>query len=148
MVPEDRVCVRETRYEEGVDTTDLDNAWCTVALGKGLGGPEHIGEFAPLLDLLQAEIITTRDVVEAGWLPRQRQVGITGRSVAPALYLAFGVRGDFNHMVGIQRAGTVVAVNSNRRASIFRQADIGVVAEWQAILPALVEELRRHMGAR
>ena len=73
-------------------------------------------------------------------------MGITGRSVAPALYIGVGVRGDFNHMVGIQRAGTVVAINNNRRANIFRQADIGVVGDWQAIVPALIAQLKKEMG--
>ena len=98
------------------------------------------------MKLLNAEIICTRDVVEVGWLPRQRQVGISGRSIGPTLYIGVGVRGDFNHMVGIQRAGTVVAVNNNPRASIFRQVDVGVVADWRVAVPLLVEELEKEMG--
>ena len=131
--------------EKDVDVADLDNAWCILGVGMGMGGADHLAELDPLIELMGAEIICTRDVVDAGWLPRQRQVGITGRSVGPALYISIGVRGDVNHTVGVQRAGTMVAINSNRRASIFRQADIGVVAEWQAVLPALIAELKKEI---
>ena len=78
----------------------------------------------------------------------QRQVGLTGRSIAPRIYVGIGVRGDFNHAVGIQHAGTVLAVNNDRRAAFFRgQSDIGVMADWQEFVPALVEELRRHRNS-
>ncbi len=140
------VRVLESTPEESVDVADLDNAWCLVAVGKGVGGPEHIPALDPLVQALDAQIVCTRDVVEAGWLPKQRQVGLTGRSLRPALYIGVGVRGDFNHVVGIQRAGTVVAINNNRRSPIFRHADIGVVADWQDVVPALVDELRHQLG--
>ena len=107
----------------------------------GVGSEADISRLQPLADALSAELICTRDVVEAGWMPRQRQVGLTGRSVAPALYIGVGVRGDFNHTVGIQRAGTVVVVNSNRRAQFFRACDLGVIADWNEFVPALVAEL-------
>jgi electron transfer flavoprotein alpha subunit len=140
------VRVMELRQEESVDVGDLENAWAVVAVGMGLGGAENLPVLDPLLQILDAEVVCTRDVVEAGWLPRQRQVGITGRSVAPALYIGVGVRGDFYHTVGFQRAGTVVAINNNRRATIFRQSDIGVVGNWQAIVPALIAQLKKEMS--
>ena len=139
------VRVLESTPEESVDVADLDNAWCLVAVGKGIGGPEHIPALDPLVQALDAQIVCTRDVVEAGWLPKQRQVGLTGRSLRPALYIGVGVRGDFNHVVGIQRAGTVVAINNNRRSPIFRHADIGVVADWQDAVPVLVETLKQEL---
>ncbi len=127
------------------DAAALDKARAVVCVGMGVGGPEHISELEELRALLGADLICTRDVVEAGWMPRQRQVGLTGRSIAPRLYVGVGVRGDFNHAVGIQRAGTVLAVNNDRRAAFFRgQSDIGVMADWREFVPALVEELRRH----
>ena len=73
-----------------------------------MGGPEHIADLDPLKEVLGAEYACTRDLVDAGWLPKQLQVGLTGRYIAPDLYIAVGVRGDFNHIVGFQRAGTVV----------------------------------------
>ena len=125
--------------EEGVA---IENAWCVVAVGMGVGDKERIADLKPLADHLGAELVCTRDVVEAGWMPHQRQVGLTGRSVAPALYIGVGVRGDFNHTVGIQRAGTVVAINNNKRAQFFRACDIGVIAEWSEFLPALLRALQ------
>jgi len=84
--------------------------------------------------------------VDAGWMTRQRQVGLTGRSVAPALYIGVGVRGDFNHTVGIQRAGTVVVVNNNKRAQFFRTCDLGIIADWTEFVPLLVEEIKARVG--
>ena len=129
------------------DAATLDKARVVVCVGMGIGGPERISELEELRTLLDADLICTRDVVEAGWMPRQRQVGLTGRSIAPRLYVGIGVRGDFNHSVGIQRAGTVLAVNNDRRAAFFRgQSDVGVMADWQEFVPAFVEELRRHLN--
>ncbi len=135
----------EFRAAPDDDAASLDKARVVVCVGMGVGGPERISELDELRATLGADLICTRDVVEAGWMPRQRQVGLTGRSIAPRLYVGIGVRGDFNHAVGIQRAGTVLAVNSDRRAAFFRgQADVGVLADWQEFIPAFVEELRRH----
>jgi len=135
----------EFRAAPDDDAASLDKARAVVCIGMGVGGPENIRELVDLRTLLGADFICTRDVVEAGWMPRQRQVGLTGRSIAPRLYVGIGVRGDFNHAVGIQRAGTVLVVNNDRRAAFLRgQADVGVLADWQEFVPALVEELRRH----
>ena len=112
----------------------------------GVGGPERIPELDDLRGLLEAQYVCSRDVADAGWLPKQLQVGLTGRSIAPDLYVGIGVRGDFNHTVGIRRAGTVVVVNNNRRATFFREADIGVVADWRDFVPAFVRELRSALG--
>ena len=141
------VRVIETQREGSADAAELDNAWAIVSVGKGMEGPENIPALGPLLKVLGAVLGCTRDVADEGWLPKQRQVGLTGRSVAPDLYVAVGVRGDFNHTVGIQRAGTVVGINTNKRAAIFRQADIGVVDDWRNIVPALVAELQRQGAA-
>ena len=143
--PSDGLTRVEFRAAPDDDAAALDKAYAVVCIGMGVGGPDHIGELDELRTLLGADLICTRDVVEAGWMPRQRQVGLTGRSIAPRLYVGIGVRGDFNHAVGIQRAGTVLAVNNDRRAAFFRgQADIGIMADWQEFIPAFVEELRRH----
>ena len=91
---------------------------------------------------LGATLATTRDVVHAGWLPHQIQVGISGRTISPKVYLAVGIRGAFNHTVGIQKAGIIVAVNQTRRHTIFRSADFGVVGDWHMFLPPLVEALK------
>jgi electron transfer flavoprotein alpha subunit len=140
------VRVISTRRDESADAAELDDAWAVVAVGMGMEAPENIAALGPLVEALGATLACTRDLADAGWMPKQRQVGLTGRSIAPDLYIGVGVRGDFNHTVGIQRAGTVVAINNNKRALIFRGADIGVVDDWRNIVPALAAELRRELG--
>ena len=133
----------EFRAAPDDDAATLDKAAAVICVGKGVGGPEEIPQLYELRDLLGAELVCTRDVVEAGWMPRQRQVGLTGRSIAPALYVGVGVRGDFNHTVGIQRSGTMLVVNNSRRASFFRgQCDIGIVGDWREVIPALTAAIR------
>ena len=147
VAPEsDRVRHVEMRPLESVDVADLDAAWSVIAAGIGVGGVDGLRELEPLRELLGAEFVTTRDVADAGWMPRQVQVGLTGRSIAPSLYIGVALRGDFNHMVGVQRAGTIVGVNNNRRASIFRVADIAVLADWHEFVPALVDALRTEIS--
>ena len=84
----------------------------------------------------------TRKVTDKGWAPRARQVGITGRSIAPRLYLAVGLSGKFNHMVGVRAAGTIVAINDDPGALVFSQCDIGIVGDWHVVVPALAAALR------
>jgi electron transfer flavoprotein alpha subunit len=96
----------------------------------------------PLQVVLGAELAATRKVTDRGWLPPSRQVGITGRMIAPSLYLAIGIGGSPNHLAGVRRAGTILAVNSNADAAVFESADVGIVRDWRELVPALVRELR------
>ena len=128
------------------DAADLDAAWAVIGIGNGVGGAEYLREIDPLRDLLGARYATTRDVADAGWMPRQLQVGLTGRSIAPNLYLGIALRGDFNHLVGLQHAGVIVCVNNNRRASIFRGGvDVAVLADWHEFVPALKAALEPEL---
>jgi electron transfer flavoprotein alpha subunit len=86
-------------------------------------------------------------VTDKGWAPRARQIGITGRSIAPRLYVAVGLSGKFNHMVGVRAADTIVAVNNDPEALVFAQCDIGLVGDWRQVVPALTEALRRERTA-
>jgi electron transfer flavoprotein alpha subunit len=122
---------------------DLDRAEIVVGIGKGIGGPENFAEARGLAALLGASLCTTRDVTDAGWLPRQHQVGLTGRAIAPKLYIAVAIRGAFEHMVGVRRAGLIVAINKNARAPIFKTADYGVVGDHAELVPALQRHLAR-----
>ena len=125
------------------DTEGLDLARARVVVGVGMGvGEENVAGVLDAARSLGASVATTRDVVHEGWLPQQLQVGISGRTIAPTVYIAVGIRGAFNHTVGLQRAGIIVAINQNRRATIFRSSDFGVVGTWQEFLPSLIEELR------
>ena len=123
-------------------------ALATRVIGIGQGIPPHdYNKLDPLLQVLQAELATTRKVTDKGWLPHSRQVGITGRSIAPNLYIALAIGGKFNHTCGIQASGTVLAVNSDPNAPIFNYADIGIVADWAECVPLLVEAFEDVLAA-
>ena len=135
--------VRLISEEFQEDREGLALAQATVVVGLGMGvGEENVPSLQEVARSINATVATTRDVVHAGWLPPQLQVGISGRTIAPTVYIAVGIRGAFNHTVGLQRAGVIVAVNRSRRATIFRSSDIGIVGDWEDFLPALIEELR------
>jgi electron transfer flavoprotein alpha subunit len=104
--------------------------------------PEEYALLSPLTALLGAELGATRKVTDRGWAPRSRQVGITGRSIAPRLYVALGVSGKFNHMVGVRAAGTIMAINPDPTAPVFTHCDIGVVGDWHEVVPVLEDALR------
>jgi len=120
----------------------LDSARLVLGVGKGIGGPGGLAAVRDAAARLGAAIAATRDVTDAGWLPKQHQVGLTGRAIAPRVYVALGVSGAMEHLVGIRRAGVIVAVNTNPKAPIFKAADLGVVADWAAMLPHLEAALR------
>ena len=138
---DERVRRIEVRPVDVQDVTDLDSAWSIIGIGMGVGA-DGMPEIEPLRKLLDARYVITRDVADAGWMPRQLQVGLTGRSVAPALYIGIALRGDYNHLVGLQRAGLLVCVNNNRRSSIFRGGvDVAVLADFHEFVPALTKAL-------
>ena len=122
----------------------LDDAPVVVCVGTGLGDPENLPPVEELAGALGGALGATRKVVDLGWLPRQQQIGLTGKAVAPGLYVGVGVRGGFNHTIGILRAGTIVAINSDPRAEIFRVADLGLVAPWEQAVPALTRAIMRR----
>jgi electron transfer flavoprotein alpha subunit len=143
ITPRSRLRILSRQQNDQLDALALANR----VVGVGIGvPPERYHELNPLLHVLNAEMATTRKVTDQGWLPHARQVGITGRSIAPALYIALGVSGRFNHTVGIQAAGTVLAINSDPQAPIFECADVGIVADWAECVPLLVKAFE-HMQA-
>ena len=138
MQPRGRVTVLEESRDDEVGA--LLAATAVVAVGQGVA-PEEYDALEPLSKVLGAELAATRKVTDKGWMPRGRQIGITGHSVAPALYVAIGVSGKFNHMVGTRGAGVVVAINSDPEAPVFGCADIGIVGDWHEVVPSLVDAL-------
>lgn len=126
-----------------VDATalSLEDADIVVGVGTGLGRRENLKLAREFADILGAAIGATRRVTDANWLPRQHQVGLTGKAIAPKLYFALGVRGVMNHTIGIQRAQTIVAVNKDPEAPIFQVANYGIVGDCLEILPALTQAL-------
>jgi electron transfer flavoprotein alpha subunit len=123
---------------------DPSTAEVIVCVGTGLGGPEALGSLRPHLVSLGAALTATRKVVDAGWVPRHRQAGLTGRSFAPRLVILLGVRGTPNHLIAWRRAGTIVAVNSDPEAPVFAGCDVGIVGDWAGVLPGLVAGLTRR----
>lgn len=123
---------------------DLDLlAEATVVIGVGQGvAPEDYALLDPLRDALGAEIAATRKVTDRGWLPRARQVGITGRSIAPRLFVSLGSSGKFNHMVGVRAARSVLAINTDPGALVFGVADVGIIGDWREVLPLLLREIQ------
>jgi electron transfer flavoprotein alpha subunit len=137
--PRGRVLVDACVREDDVD--DLLNAPVVIGVGQGVA-PEHYGELDELLALLHAELGATRKVTDRGWLPHARQIGITGHSLAPTLFVAIGSSGRFNHLVGVHSAGTILAINPDPGAEVFGVSDIGIVGDWREVVPLLVEQLR------
>lgn len=139
LMARDRVKILGRRRDDDVEV--LARAEVVIGLGSGVS-PAEYSAFSPLVALLGAELGATRRVTDRGWMPRSRQIGITGRSIAPRLYVAVGLSGKFNHMVGVRSAGTILAVNADPGAPVFAQADLGIVADWHDALPLLNDALR------
>ncbi len=136
------ITLLEEHQQEQADGVGLTQAQVVVGVGMGIGGAENLAQIQALVQSVGASLATTRNVVHSGWLPHQIQVGISGRTIAPQVYLAVGIRGAFNHTVGIQKAGVILAINRNHRAAIFKAADYGIVGGWEEYLPPLMEALR------
>ncbi len=118
-----------------------------MVIGVGAAvDPSEYHELSPLAESLGAQMAATRKVTDKGWAPRARQVGITGRSIAPRLYVALGTSGKFNHMVGVRSAQTILAINNDPAALVFDQCDVGIVGDWRAVVPPLTSAIRaaRH----
>jgi electron transfer flavoprotein alpha subunit len=143
-VPADPLLRRSDRRVVEDDFDAVERADTVIGLGAGVD-PAHYAEVEPLRALLGAELAATRKVTDAGALPHCRQVGVTGRNIAPRLYLALGISGSPHHMTGVDRAHTVLAVNSDPAAAVFEHCDIGIVACWQDVLPALTAAFRRTL---
>jgi electron transfer flavoprotein alpha subunit len=124
----------------------IEDADVIVAGGRGLGGPESFTVVEELAKALGGAVAATRAVVDAGWYPYSAQVGQTGKTVSPKLYVAVGISGAIQHKVGMQSSGTIVAINKDPHAPIFEFADLGVVGDLHAVVPKLTELVRSARG--
>jgi electron transfer flavoprotein alpha subunit len=134
----------EAPFQEARQSIDLSQAERIVAIGRGIKGQEHIDLVRKLASALGAELAASRPICDAGWLPMERQVGSSGQTVAPKLYLALGISGAIQHLVGMKGARTIVAVNKDPDAPIFEVADYGIVGDLFDIVPALIAELEKQ----
>lgn len=128
------------------DTVDLSKAEAIVAIGRGVGGADKMAPVEELAAALRAELGASRPVIDSGWLPRDRQIGSSGQTVAPKLYLALGISGAIQHLVGMKGATCVVAVNKDASAPIFKVARYGIVGDLHEVVPAITKVLRESAG--
>ncbi len=124
----------------------IEDADVVVAGGRGLGGPENFALVEELAQALGGAVGATRAVVDAGWYPFSTQVGQTGKTVSPKLYIACGISGAIQHKVGMQSSGVIVAINKDPNAPIFEYCDLGVVGDVHEVVPKLTELVRQRRG--
>jgi electron transfer flavoprotein alpha subunit len=136
----------EQAHEERTGPS-IEDADIVVAGGRGLGGPENFALVEELARALGGAVAATRAVVDAGWYPYAAQVGQTGRTVSPKLYVACGISGAIQHKVGMQGSNVIVAINKDANAPIFEYSDLGVVGDLHQIVPKLTELVRARKGA-
>src|SRR5690348_8366117 len=134
-------------FKEAKSAVDLTQAPLIVSIGRGIKSPENIPQAEALAKALGAEIAASRPICDEGWLPMERQIGSSGQTVAPKLYLALGISGAIQHVVGMKGARTIVAINKDSNAPIFEIADYGVVGDIFEIMPALTEALEKAKSA-
>jgi electron transfer flavoprotein alpha subunit len=133
----------EAPFQEARQAVDLSQAERIVAVGRGIKGQEQLPIAQTLADALGAELAASRPICDAGWLPMDRQVGSSGQTVAPKLYIALGISGAIQHVVGMKGSRTIVAINKDADAPIFEVADYGIAGDLFEIVPALVAELKK-----
>jgi electron transfer flavoprotein alpha subunit len=138
--------VQARRFLEYVEAAagevDITQADILVSVGRGIGDADNLPEAEALAEALGATISCSRPVVDKKWLPKERQVGTSGKTVKPKVYIALGISGAFQHVAGMKNAGTIIAVNKDPKAPIFNVADYGIVEDLFKILPVLTEKLQ------
>ena len=134
------------RFREAKQAVDLSQAEIIVAVGRGIKAPENLELANQLAATLGGEVGASRPICDSGWLPMDRQIGSSGQTVAPKLYIALGISGAIQHQVGMKGSRTVVAVNKDKEAPIFEVATYGIVADLFEVVPPLIEEIKKLKG--
>ena len=147
-IPADAVRMKpQEPFKEAKQAVDLTQAEIIVSVGRGIKEQKNIEIAKQLAEALGGEIAASRPICDSGWLPMDRQIGSSGQTVAPKLYLALGISGAIQHIVGMKGARSVVAINKDREAPIFEIADVAVVGNLFDIVPALIEEVKKAKAA-
>jgi electron transfer flavoprotein alpha subunit len=133
----------EAPFQEAKQAVDLSQAERIVAVGRGIKSQDNLPLAQNLAKAMHAELAASRPICDSGWLPMERQVGSSGQTVAPRLYLALGISGAIQHLVGMKGSRTIVAINKDADAPIFEVADYGIVGDLFEIVPALTAELEK-----
>jgi len=131
------------RFRESARAVDLGAAELIVAVGRGIKEADNIPLVQQLADTIGAELAASRPICDAGWLPMERQVGSSGQTVGPKMYMAVGISGAIQHLVGMKASRVVVAINKDANAPIFEIADYGIVGDLFQVVPALIEEFKK-----
>ena len=129
-------------------SVDLTEAKLIVSGGRGVGGPEGFGVIRDVADALGAEVGSSRACVDAGWIEKDRQVGQTGKTVRPDLYMACGISGAIQHVAGMEHSELVISINKNETAPIFEVSDLGIVGDLKVILPKLADAIRKYKATK
>lgn len=133
----------EEPFQEAKASVDLTKSEIIVAIGRGIKSQENIAIAQQLADVLGADLAASRPICDSEWLPIDRQIGSSGQTVAPKVYIALGISGAIQHIVGMKNAGTIVAVNKDSEAPIFDIADYGIVGDLFEAVPVLIEEIKK-----
>ena len=145
--PTNNLEVLET-VKAGKAAKDIIESKILVSAGRGIGGPEKLPMVQAVADALEGDVSGSRAVVDAGWLPKDKQVGQTGKTVRPNLYVACGISGAIQHVAGMEGSDYIIAINKEESAPIFDVADLGIIGDVNAILPKLAEAINKYKAAK
>jgi electron transfer flavoprotein alpha subunit len=146
LTPQSIRTTPEAPFREAARAVDLGSAELIVSVGRGIREKDNLAIVEELAKALGAELAASRPICDNGWLPMERQVGSSGQTVSPKVYLAVGISGAIQHLVGMKGAKTIVAINKDPEAPIFEVADYGIVGDLFEVVPALTDEIKKARG--